>query len=331
MRHIRKNAWLRRAAFALALVALASIVLFSVRGMRSFLVLQSAYEVGLPEVGSLRAWMTLQYVSDTYRVAEPALITRLGLPPDTPPQRTLLSIARSQSKPVLDTIREVQQAIADIGPGAPPAETEASSGWLDEIANFTLSAMLLYGYPALAALLFFGAIGLPVPTGLSATLAGSLAGNGDMSWLVAATVVVVASVLGDVVGYGLGRLVSRDLLLRRGRWIGYTEQSDREVHTLLDRWGGLTVIVSRTLVSHASSVVSLLAGMSHYNVISFLLLAILGRVLWTAAYMGLGYGVGSNLDAAAGFLGNVTGALLSLIVLIASLYLIWQGAKPRHT
>jgi len=59
----------------------------------------------------------------------------------------------------------------------------------------------------------------------------------------------------------------------------------------------------------------LLAGVSRYPPLAFLMYSIVGRALWTTAYVGLGYSVGSDLDAAAGFLQNLTGFLASLAIL----------------
>jgi membrane protein DedA with SNARE-associated domain len=47
-------------------------------------------------------------------------------------------------------------------------------------------------------------------------------------------------------------------------------------------------------------------------------------MIWTAAYMGLGYTLAGNLDAATEFLKNVTGLLLSLTVLAASAVIGWR-------
>ena len=65
----------------IALSALASIF-FGLRSYISFQLLRSAYEVNLPQVGSLRAWMTLNHIATTYRAPLNELIPRLGLPPD---------------------------------------------------------------------------------------------------------------------------------------------------------------------------------------------------------------------------------------------------------
>jgi len=57
---------------------------------------------------------------------------------------------------------------------------------------------------------------------------------------------------------------------------------------------------------------------------AFLALTVLGRLLWTSAYLGLGYAVGSDPEAATGFLANLSGLLVSLAVLAAS-WLIASG------
>jgi membrane protein DedA with SNARE-associated domain len=181
-----------------------------------------------------------------------------------------------------------------------------------------LSALLVYGYPALSLTLFLGAIGLPVPTGLATTLAGSLVAHGHLHWLAVGAIAVAASVAGDAIGYGIGRGLGRGFLERRGRWFGFTPARQARVQMLFDRWGGLTVLISRTLVSHLSSVVSLLAGLSRYRPVGFLAFAAMGRVLWTSAYLGLGYWAGNDLEAASGFLANFTGLLVSLAILMVS-------------
>ena len=184
-----------------------------------------------------------------------------------------------------------------------------------------LSAVLAYGYPALAATLLFGAIGLPLPIGLAAALAGSLAALGSLQWAWTAAIAVAASFAGDIVAYGIGRAVSERFLARHGRWIGYSPQRKADMQSLMQRWGGITVIVSRTLTSSLSSVVSLLAGISRYRLTHFLGFALLGRMIWTSAYLGLGYAIGSNIEAASQFLANLSGLLAALAVLtVASFY-----------
>ena len=118
----------------------------------------------------------------------------------------------------------------------------------------------------------------------------------------AAVITVLASILGDAAGYGIGRLLGRDVFERHGHWIGYTAARRGHVQLLFEQWGALTIFITRTFVSYLSSVASLLAGMSRYCLSKFLAIALAGRMIWTAAYLGLGYDIGSDWEAATGFL-----------------------------
>lgn len=296
----------------IALSALASIF-FGLRSYGSYLLLRSAYEAGRPQVSSLRPWMTLDHVAASYRVPLAELLPRLGLPGDTRRDETLKTIADRRGVARFEFTREVQRALGQSAP-PPPADSQSSGGLTDRI----LSALLIYGYPALALTLLLGAIGLPLPIGVATVLAGSLAALGTLRWEWAAAVAVIASFAGDIIAYGIGRAVSENFLARHGRWIGYTAERKAHVQALLLRWGGMTVIISRTLTSSLSSLVSLFAGVGRYGFARFLSFALAGRLIWTSAYLGLGYGVGSNIEAASQFLGNMSGLVIALGVLVVA-------------
>lgn len=309
----------------IALSALASL-LFGLRSYGSYRLLRSAYEVGRPQVSSLRAWMTLDHVAASYRVPLNELLPRLGLPGDTKPDASLRAIADQRGVPRFDFVRQVQRIIGETMPAsAPPAPADGQSA--GGLSDRILSALLIYGYPALAATLLLGAIGLPLPIGVAAVLAGSLAALGNLQWGWAAAVAVLASFAGDIIAYGIGRAVSENFLARHGRWIGYTTERKQRMQALLQKWGGATVIVSRTLTSSLSSVVSLLAGVSRYRFAPFAGFALLGRLIWTSAYLGLGFAVGSNIEAASDFLGNLSGLVIALGgLVVASVY---RAGIPR--
>lgn len=316
--------WMRKVVLALFLATLLSTVWFGLRTYRSFLLLRSAYEVGMPEISGVRAWMTLRYVATTYRVSEVVLITRLGLPPETSSDASLKSLAKQQSVSPFQYVQRTQKVIAGAASTMPPIERSNSSDWLERLGEEVLSALLVYGYPILALTFLFGAVGFPLPTGLSAAVAGSLSSLGRMDWLLAGIVVITASVLGDVAAYGLGRATSRRFIERWGRWIGSTPKHQARARALFERWGGLTILLTRTLMSHLSSIVSLLAGLNKYRLPAYLAYDVLGRAIWTFAYMGLGYVLGANLEAATDFLRNLTGLLLSLSVFVGSGLAMWE-------
>jgi len=89
----------------------------------------------------------------------------------------------------------------------------------------------------------------------------------------------------------------------------------------------VAVFITRTFISYLSSVASLLAGVARYRLSKFLAVAVVGRLMWAAAYLGLGYAVGSDLEAAASFLTNLSMFLLLLSTLAGS-GLIGAGVAP---
>src|SRR3989304_6491919 len=50
--------------------------------------------------------------------------------------------------------------------------------------------------------------------------------------------------------------------------------------------------------------------------------ALAGRLIWTSAYLGLGFAVGTNIEAASQFLGNLSGLIITLGVLVVA------GGRP---
>ncbi len=318
MHIIRRSDWGRRIAAMLFVVAAVLAVFFGLRTYGSFLLLRSAYEAGAPITSSIRAWMTLKFVAATYRVPEAALTARLELPPATDPNTSLKTIADRAGLAPSAYAQRVQRAIADLTPSVRPDRTNSDSGWLGSIGDDVLTTLLVYGYPALGLILLLGAIGLPLPDGVATIVAGSLASQGRIDWFWAATIVMTASVLGDAAGYGIGRLLSQKFVERHGHWFGYTSGRRARVQALFDRWGSLTIFVTRTFISYLSSVANLFAGLSHYRLWKFLAIAFIGRLIWTAAYLGLGFGIGADWEAATSFLTNLSILLLLLVVLAGS-------------
>ncbi|KAB2912312.1 MAG: DedA family protein [Hyphomicrobiaceae bacterium] len=316
--------WRHWAALALLIASLLASVWFGLRTYGSFTLLRSAYQVGMPQSGTIRAWMTLRYVAATFRVREDILTARLALPTETSPDATLKSLAEREGLSPFSYARRVQQAIADVAPGNAAPDERVSASWLERAEEQLLSALLVYGYPILGLILLFGAIGLPLPTGLSAAVAGSLSALGRMDWLLAGAIAVLASIVGDMAAYAVGRAGSERFLQRWGRWLGYMSTRRARAEALFEQWGGATILLTRTLISHLSSVVSVLAGLHGYRIHAFLAFDLLGRIIWTAAYMTLGYTLAGSLDAATEFLKNVTGLLLSLTALAASTVIGWR-------
>jgi membrane protein DedA with SNARE-associated domain len=317
----------RRIAAAIFAVGVLASALFGMRTYGSYLFLRSAQEAGAPATSSIRPWMTLDYVSATFHVPGSVLLSGLALPSATDTHASLKSLAEGRGASPLDFVRRVQKTVARAISRASSATETNGPERPGTLGDESLSAVLRYGYYALGLTVLGGSIGLPVADGFATALAGSLAAQGQMQWATAALVVLCTSVLGDAIAYLLGRLLGRGLLERHGRWLGYTPARGTRVRRLFERWGGWTVLVTRTFASYLSSVASVLAGASRYALAPYFAFTVAGRLMWTSAYLGLGYAVGADLQAATDFLANLSGLLIALALLAVSGWIAF-GPNP---
>jgi len=319
-----RSSWTGRLLVLIVVVAGAATLLLGVRSAVTLALLESAREAGMPQASAVRPWMTIRYLALTYDVAEDDLRAELAAPSGLPPETTLKELAQHAGVSLPDYLQIAQRAVAAVASPPPSAdpdeqtEREGKTGWLDRLADDVVSAVLVYGYPALALTLALGAFGFPLPSGLSMIVVGALAAEGEMSLPLVAGIATAASVLGDLAGYGLGRRFGAPFLQRHGRWLGLGAERRERVERLFARWGALTVLLSRSLVSALSSTVNLVAGAGRYRLDVFVALGVAGRMLWVSAYLGIGYVASGGFEPAADFLMSLTGFLVSLAILAAA-------------
>jgi membrane protein DedA with SNARE-associated domain len=159
---------------------------------------------------------------------------------------------------------------------------------------------------------------VPVPGDLVVIGAGVAAGRGDLDPIVALIAIVVASVAGGVVQYGLLRSVARPALLRLLSRLGSAERIDRQTDRLR-RGGARSVAVARSTpgVRIVAIAASALAGIPALAFIGGLAI---GNALFISAHFALGYVVGEPVVALVG------GALGPLAILAAGLAVLGAGA-----
>ena len=323
-----RHRWLVVAVAAILALGIAATGVFANKTWRSYSVLEAARTLDMPEAAAVRGWMTLGYLAIHYRLPADELLVQLGLPADIPDTRTLRSLAESAGLDTTSYVLRVQRAIVAATSAQPPTHKPPEpSGWLARMTEAVYAALLVHGYPVLFAILFLGALGLPVPAGPLTAIAGSLALEGNLDWQMAAGLAVIASVAGDFAGYAAGRGLNPALLERHGRWIGYTRDNRERVQKLFVRWGGLMLVLTRSLTAHVGAIVSVLAGTGRYPVNRFLAYSLIGRVLWTASYFGLGYAVGTDFEAASGFLGYLSLLLIAMVIAAAAATFLLRAAR----
>jgi membrane protein DedA with SNARE-associated domain len=139
-----------------------------------------------------------------------------------------------------------------------------------------------YGVFAVMLILAVEAIGAPVPGETLLIFASLLAGRGEMSLPALLVFAWVGAVLGDNIGYAIGRSVGRGAILRYGAKIGLNEARFNSIESVFLRYGSATVVFARffSILRQLNGIVAGILGMSWWR---FLLFNAIGGALWSYA------------------------------------------------
>ena len=193
-----------------------------------------------------------------------------------------------------------------------------------------LAAFLLYGMPALFGVTMITAVGIPLPASLMLVAAGSFVKQGEMKLWQVIIVASTASVLGDLIGYGVARWVGRRLVKRISRKIG-GEAKIRKTEALAKRWGGPGIFFSRWLVTPLGPWINVTSGIADYPWRHFILWDVLGEVLWVVLCVMLGYIFSERVQSIAEVLGNLAWVILGFIVAVILGWKIMQYLRLQNS
>lgn len=188
-----------------------------------------------------------------------------------------------------------------------------------------------WGALALAVVTFLSCLAIPVPSSMMMLAAGAFAASGDLALESVTAAALAGAVLGDQAGYQIGRLgmESGESWLRRNplRAAILTRAA-----AAIGKRGAATVFFSRWLFSALGPYVNLLAGAVRMHWLTFTAMGIAGEVVWVIAYVGVGYGAGTQLAQVGEFLGNATGLATSLLVTLVLGGALWRRRhrRPAH-
>jgi membrane protein DedA with SNARE-associated domain len=160
------------------------------------------------------------------------------------------------------------------------------------------------GYPLLFALVAAESAGALVPGETSLIVAGALAAEGQLSLPVVIVVAAAAAIVGDNVGYLLGRRGLRRLIDRPGRFGAGRRRLLERGEEFFARHGPATVFFARWLPG-LRVVTSWLAGADRMPWRRFLVWNALGGLSWAATIGGLAYLLGRSASGALGAIGFV--------------------------
>lgn len=152
------------------------------------------------------------------------------------------------------------------------------------------------GYLGVAAIIFAESgllFGIFFPGDSLLFVAGLLSSGDLVDFLPLVSLVVVAAILGDSVGYWLGARVGEGLFSRsdsRFFKVAYLRRTER----FFDRYGTRAIVLAR-FVPIVRTIAPMLAGVGSMNYSRFLTYNAIGGVLWGAGVMTLGHVLGTAI------------------------------------
>ena len=202
--------------------------------------------------------------------------------------------------------------------------TEAVTSW---IGSYGVYAVFLLSFidavlPAASevVMVYAGAMAIGAFPGQDVTLFGDRLESTWSAFLTVAVAGTVGYVLGSIAGWAIGLYGGRPYLERHGRWLHVTPARLDEAERWFERYGNLTVLLSRCLPV-VRSFISIPAGVAEMPLARYSVLTTAGSIPWYfgLAAVGLAAGAGWERFHESFRYADYAAAMLVLVAVIAFL------------
>ena len=186
-----------------------------------------------------------------------------------------------------------------------------------------------YGVVVVTIVLTFESFGAPLPGESLLIMASVLAGRGDISFPLLLLCSWLGAVLGDNIGYIIGRVLGRGVVLRHGKKIGLDADILKKIEDVFARFGPITVAFAR-FVNILRQLNGIAAGILRMDWRRFLIFNALGGALWVLVWGFAGFYLGehlSNIMTFARDLGMLGALVVAVILLFVVLYAFRRAEK----
>jgi membrane protein DedA with SNARE-associated domain len=193
-----------------------------------------------------------------------------------------------------------------------------------------------YGLWAVLALVLIEDFGIPVPGETVLIAAAVFAGSGRLNVFAVALVGFAAAVLGDNIGYAIGRFGGRRLVDRWGKYVFLTPERLDRAEAFFNRHGAKIIVVAR-FVEGLRQANGIIAGIAEMHWLRFLACNALGAALWVATWVSIGFFAGQHITP---IYNAVTRYSLYAAIIAVIAIAVWvalrvrkhrQGANSAHS
>ena len=192
-----------------------------------------------------------------------------------------------------------------------------------------LALVPLYGHWLIFSSLLLSCMAIPVPSSILVMAAGGFAAAGDLIYWQLVLTAWAGFVTGDQIAYNVARLGGRPLVEHVRRQSG----SDRVVESadgLLTRFGLLAVFLSRTVFSPLGPYVSFLSGALRFSWLSFSCASMLGSLVWSLSYAGIGFLLAGRIAELASLIANWVGVFVAGVLALSLMIWLMRSWKNQQ-
>jgi membrane protein DedA with SNARE-associated domain len=159
----------------------------------------------------------------------------------------------------------------------------------------TLAPLLdRYGYLAVAGIVGVESFGIPAPGQTMLITAAVYAGAGRLNIAAVAAIGFLAAVIGDNIGYLIGRAGGRRMILRYGAYVRLTPERVHKAEAFFTRQGPKIVVAAR-FIEGLRQFNGVIAGITAMSWKRFLTYNVIGAALWVGLWTALGYLAGTHI------------------------------------
>ncbi|HJS86407.1 MAG TPA: DedA family protein [Acetobacteraceae bacterium] len=177
------------------------------------------------------------------------------------------------------------------------------------------------GYGAVMLAVGIESMGIPFPGETTLIAAAAYAGSThklNIGFVVAAA--AAGAIIGDNIGFWIGREIGLRLLLRYGKYIRMTERRIKLGQYLFQRYGGTVVFFGR-FIAVLRALAAFLAGTNRMTWPRFLIFNAAGGIVWSSVYGFGAYALGTQIHRLAGPVGAGFGVVALFLIVAGFIFL----------
>jgi membrane protein DedA with SNARE-associated domain len=201
------------------------------------------------------------------------------------------------------------------------------------LADWVTDVVDTLGYVGVALLVALENVFPPIPSEIILPFAGFVARDGGATLPGMIAAATVGSLIGALVLYGIAAWIGPDrldsFLLRYGKWFRLTPADVRRAEGWFDDNADRAVLICRC-VPLLRSLVSIPAGFRRMNLARFLVLTLIGSVIWNTALVTAGYVLRDNWEDVEPIISIAQYVVIALIV-AGIAWFAWTKLRRRST